>query len=137
MQKTNDSIVSCTPSPTKYTEFERLLHKHATETGLPVIVDFYSDGCGPCRMMAPIYKKLAQEVGQDKAVFVKVDTNAQYELSSKYQIRSLPTFVFFLGGKKFDQFSGAGEAQLRQLTQQVIREAENQNVILTQVDFVE
>ena len=78
MQKTNDSIVSCTPSATKNTEFERHLHKHATETGLPAIVDFFSDGCGPCRMMAPIYKKLAHEVGQDKAVFVKVDTNAQY-----------------------------------------------------------
>ena len=81
--------------------------------------------------MAPIYKKLAQEIGQDKAVFVKVDTSAQYELSSKYQIRSLPTFAFFLGGKKFDQFSGAGEAQLRQMTQQVIRESEMQNVVLT------
>lgn len=114
-----------------FPEFERLLHKHATETGLPVIVDFYSDGCGPCRMMAPIYKKLAQEIGQDKAVFVKVDTSAQYELSSKYQIRSLPTFTFFLGGKKFDQFSGAGEAQLRQMTQQVVRESETQNVLLT------
>lgn len=107
------------------------MQKHATETGLPVIVDFYSDGCGPCRMMAPIFKKLAQEVGQDKAVFVKVDTSSQHELSSKYQIRSLPTFNFFLGGKKVDQFSGAGEAQLRQMTQQIIRESEAQNVILT------
>jgi len=112
-------------------EFERLLHKHATETGLPVIVDFYSDGCGPCRQIAPIYKKLAKEIGQDKAVFIKVDTNAQQELSQKYQIRSLPTFVFFLNGKKFNQFSGAGEGQLRQMTQQVVREAEVQNVELS------
>lgn len=109
-----------------------MLQKHATETGLPVIVDFYSDGCGPCRMMAPIFKKLAQETGQDKAVFVKVDTNAQHELSQKYQIRSLPTFVLFLNGKKWNQFSGAGEAQLRQLTQQIVRDSETQNVILTQ-----
>eukprot|EP00521_Asterionellopsis_glacialis_P014067 CAMPEP_0195292912 /NCGR_PEP_ID=MMETSP0707-20130614/11204_1 /TAXON_ID=33640 /ORGANISM="Asterionellopsis glacialis, Strain CCMP134" /LENGTH=687 /DNA_ID=CAMNT_0040353507 /DNA_START=144 /DNA_END=2207 /DNA_ORIENTATION=+ len=116
-------------------EFERLLHKHATETGLPVIVDFYSDGCGPCRMMAPIFKKLAKEIGQDKAVFVKVDTNAMYELSSKYQIRSLPTFTFFLGGKKVDQFSGAGEQQLRQLTSQVVRQAEFENVKITLEDL--
>jgi len=54
-------------------EFDRLLKKHAAETGLPVIVDFYSDGCGPCRMMAPAYKQLAKEVGQGKAVFTKVD----------------------------------------------------------------
>jgi thiol-disulfide isomerase/thioredoxin len=41
-------------------EFDRLIKKHATETGLPVVVDFYSDGCGPCRMMAPIFKKVAK-----------------------------------------------------------------------------
>ena len=44
------------------TEFDRLMKKHATQTGLPVIVDFYSDGCGPCRMIAPIFKKLAKEM---------------------------------------------------------------------------
>ncbi|KAL3768683.1 hypothetical protein ACHAWU_006784 [Discostella pseudostelligera] len=43
-------------------EFDRLMKKHATQTGLPVIVDFYSDGCGPCRMIAPIFKKLAKEM---------------------------------------------------------------------------
>jgi len=112
-------------------EFDRLLQKHAKDTGLPVIVDFYSDGCGPCRMMAPIFKKLAKEIGQDKAVFVKVDTNAQHELSSKYQIRSLPTFVFFLNGKKVNQFSGAGEQQLRQMTNSVVRDSEIQNTKLT------
>eukprot|EP00543_Licmophora_paradoxa_P009032 CAMPEP_0202444378 /NCGR_PEP_ID=MMETSP1360-20130828/3482_1 /ASSEMBLY_ACC=CAM_ASM_000848 /TAXON_ID=515479 /ORGANISM="Licmophora paradoxa, Strain CCMP2313" /LENGTH=591 /DNA_ID=CAMNT_0049060361 /DNA_START=122 /DNA_END=1897 /DNA_ORIENTATION=- len=81
--------------------------------------------------MAPIFKKLAEEVGQDKAVFVKVDTNSQHELSSKYQIRSLPTFVFFLGGKKWNQFSGAGEGQLKQMTQQIIRQSEMDNVVLS------
>ena len=134
--KLTHSSLPLLPSICYITEFERLLQKHATETGLPVIVDFYSDGCGPCRMMAPIFKKLAQEVGQDKAVFVKVDTSTQHELSSKYQIRSLPTFNFFLGGKKVDQFSGAGEAQLRQMTQQVIRESETQNVVLTRDQLV-
>ena len=56
-------------------EFDRLMDKHAKVTGLPVIVDFYSDGCGPCRMIAPIFKKLAKEK-EGQAVFVKVDTNA-------------------------------------------------------------
>jgi thioredoxin reductase (NADPH) len=126
-----DSSHNLLNTPPVHLEFERLLHKHATETGLPVVVDFYSDGCGPCRQMAPIFKKLAKEIGQDKAVFVKVDTNAQHELSSKYQIRSLPTFVFFLNGKKWNQFSGAGEGQLRQMTQQVVQDAEMQNVQLT------
>ena len=46
---------------------------------------------------------------EGKAVFVKVDTNAMYELSSRYGVRSLPTFKFFLGGRKVYEFSGAGE----------------------------
>jgi hypothetical protein len=81
-------------------------------------------------MMAPIFKKLAQQVGTDKAVFCKVDTNTMYKISSKYQILSLPTFVFFVGSHKWNQFSGAGEAQLQQMTHQAIRQAELENVVL-------
>jgi len=111
-------------------EFDRLMKKHATETGLPVIVDFYSDGCGPCRQIAPVFKKLAKEM-EGKAVFVKVDTNALHELSSRYHVRSLPTFKFFLGGKKVQEFSGAGEGQLRQFAQNVASQSELENVLLT------
>lgn len=111
-------------------EFDRLIAKHATVTGLPVIADFYSDGCGPCRMMAPIFKKLAKEK-LDNAVFVKIDTNQVHQLSSRYGVRSIPTFIFFHDGKKVTEFSGAGEAQLRQLTDQVIRQAEYENVKIT------
>lgn len=112
-------------------EFDRLLEKHSLETGLPVVVDFYSDSCGPCRMMAPIFKKVAEEF-QNKAVFVKVDTNAQYELSSRYQIRSLPTFSFFVGGKKVNQaVGGIGEQGLRQSTNEVVRTADLENVVLS------
>lgn len=117
-------------------EFDRLMKKHATQTGLPVIVDFYSDGCGPCRMIAPIFKKLAKEM-EGKAVFVKVDTNAMHELSSRYSVRSLPTFKFFLGGKKVHEFSGAGEGQLRQFTQQIIQKAEFENVLLPKETLIE
>jgi thioredoxin len=125
-----DSHVNDQNNTTQHNEeFDRLMKKHATQTGLPVIVDFYSDGCGPCRMIAPIFKKLAKEM-EGKAVFVKVDTNAMYELSSRYSVRSLPTFKFFLGGKKVHEFSGAGEGQLRQLTQQIVQKAEFENVLL-------
>jgi thioredoxin-disulfide reductase/thioredoxin len=111
-------------------EFDRLLQKHATETGLPVVVDFYSDGCGPCRMMAPIFKKVAKDL-VDKAVFVKVDTNTQYELSSRYRVQSLPTFMWFIGGTKIQQeVGGIGEGPLRQYTDKAIRQAESENVKL-------
>jgi len=119
------------------TEFDRLMKKHATQTGLPVIVDFYSDGCGPCRMIAPIFKKLAKEM-EGKAVFVKVDTNAMYELSSRYGVRSLPTFKFFLGGRKVFEFSGAGErGQLRQFTQTIVGKSEFENALLSKESLVQ
>ena len=89
-----------------------------------------SDGCGPCRMMAPIFKKLAKEKA-DSAVFVKVDTNVQYQLAGRYSVRSIPTFIFFYNGKKVNEFSGAGEGQLRQFTDMVIGQAKDENVKLT------
>jgi thioredoxin len=118
-------------------EFDRLIQKHMTETGMPVVVDFYSDSCGPCRMMAPIFKKVAEEV-KDKAVFVKIDTNAQYELSSRFQVRSLPTFMWFVGDTtkpSMEEKGGIGEARLRQSTQQAIRQAEYENVAIALDDF--
>jgi len=112
-------------------EFDRLLKKHSEETGLPVIVDFYSDSCGPCRMMAPIFQKVAKQY-LDKAVFVKIDTNAQYELSGRYQVRSLPTFSYFLGGKKAHQaVGGIGEQGLQRDVDSMVRQAEAENVILS------
>ena len=97
---------------------------------MPVIVDFYSDGCGPCRQMAPIFKKVAQEFA-NQAVFVKIDTNAQPELSSRYQIRSLPTFQTYVGGKRSnEQKGGIGEGPLRQMTQDAMRQAEHENTLL-------
>ena len=111
-------------------EFDRVLQKHATETGLPVIVDFYSDGCGPCRMMAPIFQKVAKKHAET-AVFVKIDTNQMYELSGRYGIRSLPTFVFFLNGKKVNEFSGASEQQLVHFTGAVVEQSQLENVKLT------
>ena len=86
-------------------------------------------------MIAPIFKKLAKEV-EGQAVFVKVDTNAMYELSSRYGVRSLPTFKFFLGGKKVHEFSGAGEQQLRHFTQDIIDRAERENVVLSMESLV-
>lgn len=80
-------------------------------------------------MIAPIFKKLAKEM-EGEAVFVKVDTNAMYELSSRYGVRSLPTFKYFLGGKKVHEFSGAGEQQLRHFTSDIIQRAEWENIVL-------
>ena len=70
-----------------------------------VLVDFYAEWCGPCKVTAPIIDELAQEMKDVK--FVKVDVDANPELSAQYQVFSIPTFIIFEGGKIVSQFVGA------------------------------
>ena len=79
-------------------EFDAIMKK-ASFTGLPVIIDFHSQSCGPCHMIAPAYKALADEY-KGKAIFLKVDVERNHETSSSMGIRSMPTFQFYSNGKK-------------------------------------
>ena len=74
--------------------------------GLPVMVDFYSPTCGPCRMIAPIIDTLAQEYAGRLLVF-KLDTSTQQMTSARFQIRGVPTLLFFQDGRMVDQVVGA------------------------------
>lgn len=58
-----------------------------------VIVDFWADWCGPCKIFAPTYEKVSEQ--HDGIVFAKVDTEAEQELASYFQIRSIPTLMIF------------------------------------------
>ena len=58
-----------------------------------VIVDFWAEWCGPCKSFAPIYEEVSKEY--DDVVFGKIDTEAQQELASHFQIRSIPTLMIF------------------------------------------
>ncbi|KAJ1625508.1 hypothetical protein T492DRAFT_1039152 [Pavlovales sp. CCMP2436] len=111
-------------------EWRKLLKHHAENTGLPVIVDFYSDGCGPCRQIAPHYKRLAEEY-KGRAVFAKVDVNLNHAVSSEQQVRSMPTFQMYLFGKKRTQFSGADVNQLTSVVSELVRESKLKNVEVT------
>lgn len=113
-----------------HAEYKKFLKHHKINTGLPVVVDFYSDGCGPCRMIAPIYSKLAKEF-KGRVAFAKVNVNHNQETSSILRIRSMPTFYFYVLGKKKYQFSGGDPGQLRQRTMQVAREARKYNIEVT------
>jgi thioredoxin 2 len=76
------------------------------ESEVPVMVDFYADWCGPCKMMAPFVDELAsQYIG--RALVAKLDTDRSPKTAQKFQIRGIPTTIVFKGGKVVTQRSGA------------------------------
>ncbi len=79
---------------------EEVLHSE-----LPVLVDFYADWCMPCRMMAPVVEKLAEEF-EGKLKVGKCDTEANMPLVQKYRVASIPCFKIFRNGEVIESFVG-------------------------------
>jgi thioredoxin 1 len=73
---------------------------------VPVLVDFYADWCGPCKMMSPVVEKIAEKYA-DVAKVGKVNVDDQQELARQFGIMSIPSFVFIKNGQKVDQAMGA------------------------------
>ena len=83
-------------------DFERFISRN----DVPVVVDFWAEWCGPCRMMAPVFEQTAQSM-EPGLRFAKVDTESARSVAARYNIRSIPTLIVFRNGQEVDRRSGA------------------------------
>ena len=75
------------------------------ESKVPVLVDFYADWCGPCKILGPIIDELAAEY-KDKALVVKVNTESNPKLSQHFKVKSIPMIMFINKGEVVEQYNG-------------------------------
>jgi thioredoxin 2 len=95
------------PVPLGDDEFDRTIR----ESELPVLVDFYADWCGPCKMMAPAVDDIAAR-WQGRALVAKLDTDRAPRTSMAYGIRGIPTSIVFAGGTEVARQTGAVPARV-------------------------
>jgi thioredoxin 1 len=94
--------------------------KTVLKSKLPVVVDFWAPWCGPCRMVAPILDKIANEKA-GKLVIAKVNTDENAEWAMKYGIQGIPTMLFIANGEVVQEQVGAlPESMLRQLLEKFL-----------------
>lgn len=87
---------------------------------LPVLVDFYADWCGPCKMMGPVVEAMA-ETFDGKMKIGKLNVDESQETAAKYGVMSIPTFIFFKNGEKVQQSVGAvSKEEFEQVIRNVI-----------------
>lgn len=102
------------PHPVTDEEFERVIG----EAEVPVIVDFYADWCGPCKIMAPIFDEIAAEYS-GRVLVAKLDTDRNQQTAEHFGIRGIPTLIVFRGGHEVARQVGAvPKARLVELLQQ-------------------
>ena len=90
----------------EYKFTEQNFEEEVIKSDIPVLVDFYADWCGPCKMMMPIVEKLA-ETYDGKIKVGKVNSDEEGNLAGKYNIMSIPSFLIFKNGEVVDSALGA------------------------------
>jgi thioredoxin 2 len=81
-------------------------NRHLSRSDLPLVVDFWAPWCAPCRMMAPVFERIAARL-EPYARFAKVNTDEEQQLAASYNIRSIPTLAVFKNGREAARTAGA------------------------------
>lgn len=88
---------------------------------IPVLVDFYADWCGPCKMMAPVMEVLSEQMDTNKIKFAKINIDDNSSIAASYRVMSIPTFIVFKDGKAEATYMGAmSQNELKDKLEQVL-----------------
>ena len=89
---------------------EQNFENEVLKSNIPVIVDFYADWCGPCKMMSPIIDSIAEEL-EDKIKVGKINTDENINLAGQYGVMSIPTILVIKNGKVAKSFIGVTDKE--------------------------